>query len=88
MRPVPRQVEVEQIRTMRFGSSGLSGCVGREQNAQRVFAGSVLNLALDLLAVRAAGKAVDHLDALIGAVGTLSAVRALLQVRFVPRDFP
>src|SRR5258708_37837673 len=59
---------------MRLEVQALTGCVGREPNAQRVLPKVGVEPTLDLLAVRAAGKAVDHLDALVGAVGSLDRV--------------
>ncbi len=49
----------------------LAGGVGGEQDAQRVFRRVGVEAALDLLAPGAARQAVDHLDALVGAVGAL-----------------
>ena len=68
---VPGQVEVEEVRAVRLEVQALAGGVGREQDAQRVLRGIGVEPALDLLAPRAAREAVDHLDALVGAIGAL-----------------
>ena len=68
---VPRQVEVEEIRAVRLEVQALAGGVGGEQDAQRVLRGVGVEPALDLLAPGAAREAVDHLDALVGAIGAL-----------------
>lgn len=49
----------------------LTGRLSREEDAQRVLHGVGVEPTLDFLATRAAGKAVDYLDALVGACGTL-----------------
>ena len=68
---VPGQVEVEEVGAVRLEVQALAGGVGGEQDAQRVLRGVGVEPALDLLAPRAAREAVDHLDALVGAVGAL-----------------
>ena len=68
---IPGQVEMEEIRTMRLEVQALAGRVGRKQDAQRILRGIGVEPTLDLLAARAAGEAVDHLDPLVGTVGTL-----------------
>ena len=68
---VPGQVEMEEVRAVRLEVQALAGGVGGEQDAQRVLRGVGVEPALDLLAPRAAREAVDHLDALVGAVGAL-----------------
>jgi hypothetical protein len=49
----------------------LAGGVGREQDAQRVLGRVGVEPALDLLAPCTAGEAVDHHDAIDGAIGAL-----------------
>ena len=68
---VPGQVEVEQVGAVGLEVQALAGGVGGEQDAQRILRRVGVEPALDLLAPRAAREAVDHLDALVGAVGAL-----------------
>ena len=66
---VPRQVEVEEVGAVGLEVQALAGGVGGEQDAQGVDGGVGVEPALDLLAAGALGQPVDHLDALVGAVG-------------------
>ena len=68
---VPGQVEVEEVGAVGLEVQALAGGVGGEQDAQRVLGRVGVEAALDLLAPGAAREAVDHLDALVGAVGAL-----------------
>ena len=68
---IPGQVEMEEIRTMRLEVQALAGRVGRKQDAQWVLRGVSIEPTLDLFAPCAAGETVDHLDPLVGTIGTL-----------------
>jgi hypothetical protein len=62
---------VKEISAVGLKVQALAGRIGGEQDAQRILGGVGIKAALDLLASRTAREAVDHLDAFVGAVGTL-----------------
>src|SRR5439155_17887762 len=68
---IPRQVEVEEVRTVSLEVQALTGSVGRKQDAQWLLGRVGVDSVLGLLALSRACEAVDHLDALVGAVGSL-----------------
>ena len=69
---VPGQIKMEKVGAVRLKVQPLAGGVCGEQNAQRVFSRVGVKSALDLLAIGALREAVDHLNALFGAIGTLN----------------
>ena len=66
---VPGQVEVEEVGAVGLEVQPFAGGVGGEQDAQGVARGIGVEAALDLLALRPDGLAVDGLDALLREVG-------------------
>jgi hypothetical protein len=68
-RGVPGDVDVEQVGAVGLEVDALAGGVGGDQDAHRVLVGIGVEGVLDLLAGLVAHAAVEHEDALVGAVG-------------------